>query len=179
MTHSYVWHDTFICVTWLIHMCDMTHSYVWHDTFICVTWLIHICDMTHSYVWHDSFICVTWHIHMCDMTHSYVWHDAFICVTWLIHMCGVAHSYAWQAVIDKALVKDKDKRVQTAEQFLALLATVPLHFTPTAPIGLSMWHDSFISVNWHDPSICVTSAYGVATISRLLKIIGLFCKRAL
>jgi len=60
---------SFICVTWLIHMCDMTHSYVWH--------VIHdnvIHDMTHSYVWHDSFICVTWLIHMCDMTHSYVWH---------------------------------------------------------------------------------------------------------
>jgi len=24
---KYVWHDSFICVTWLIHMCDMTHSY--------------------------------------------------------------------------------------------------------------------------------------------------------
>jgi len=39
-------------------MCDMTHSYVWHDSFIRVTWLIHMCDMTHSYVWHDSFIYV-------------------------------------------------------------------------------------------------------------------------
>jgi len=37
-----VWHDSFICVTWLIHMCDMTPSYVWHDSFICVTWLLHI-----------------------------------------------------------------------------------------------------------------------------------------
>jgi len=49
MTHSYVWHDSFICVTWLIHMCDMTHSYVWHDSFICVThsyvWLIHVCQV--------------------------------------------------------------------------------------------------------------------------------------
>jgi len=44
-----------------------------HDSLICVTWLIHMCDMTHSYVWHDSFICVTWFIHMCDMIHSYVW----------------------------------------------------------------------------------------------------------
>ena len=75
MTHSYVWHDSFICVTWLIHMCDMTHSYVWHDSF-----------MTHSYVWHDSFICVTWLIHMCDMTHS-----------WLIRMCDIkmTYSYVW------------------------------------------------------------------------------------
>jgi len=86
---------TFICVTWLIHICDMTHSYVWHDSFICVTWLIHMCDMTYSYVWHDSFICVTCHIHMCDMTHSYMWHDSFICVTWLIHMCDMTYSYVW------------------------------------------------------------------------------------
>ena len=49
-------------------LCDMAHSYVWHDSFICVTWLIHKCDMTHSYVWRVSFICVTWLIHMCDMT---------------------------------------------------------------------------------------------------------------
>ena len=61
-------HVSFICVTWLIHMCDMAHSYVWHDPFICVTWPIHMCDMTHSYVWHDPFICVTWPIHMCDTT---------------------------------------------------------------------------------------------------------------
>jgi len=23
-------------------MCDMTRSYVWHDSFVCVTWLIHV-----------------------------------------------------------------------------------------------------------------------------------------
>jgi len=43
---------------WPIHTRDETHSYAWHDSFICVTWLIHMCDMTHSYVWHDSFIRV-------------------------------------------------------------------------------------------------------------------------
>ena len=55
-----------MCVTWLvhtcdmthIHMCDMTHSNVWHDSFICVTWLIHMCDMIRSYVWYDSSMCV-------------------------------------------------------------------------------------------------------------------------
>ena len=99
---SYVWHDSFMCVTWFIHMCDITHSYMWYDSskvpnrlevpdlgpivviivsLICVTWLIFMCDMTHSYVWHNSFICVTWLILMCDMTHSYVWHDSFLCVT--------------------------------------------------------------------------------------------------
>ena len=72
MPHSYVWHDSFICSTWLIHMCDMTHSCVSYEAFICETWLIYVCDMNHAYVWHDSFICVTWLIHTCDTAHSYV-----------------------------------------------------------------------------------------------------------
>ena len=93
MSHSYLWHGSFMCVTWLIHMCDKTHSYVWHDSLMCVTCLIHICDMAHSCVWHDWFICVTWLIHVCDMINSYVWRDSFICVTWLIHMCDITHSY--------------------------------------------------------------------------------------
>jgi len=33
MTNSYVWHDSVICVTWPIHMCDTTQSYVCHDSF--------------------------------------------------------------------------------------------------------------------------------------------------
>ena len=34
-------HDTaLICVKWSIHMFKMRHSYVWHETFICVTWRI-------------------------------------------------------------------------------------------------------------------------------------------
>jgi len=74
-------------------MCDMTHSYVWHDAFICVTWRIHMCDMTHSYVWHDSRKRVTTLIHMCDMTHSYVWHDSFICVTCLNYIRDMTHSH--------------------------------------------------------------------------------------
>ena len=43
MTSFLICITRFMCVTWLIHMCDMTHSYVRHDAFICVTWLIHMC----------------------------------------------------------------------------------------------------------------------------------------
>ena len=45
-----------IYVTQLSHMCDMTHSYVWHASFIYVIQLIHINDRTHSYMWHNSCI---------------------------------------------------------------------------------------------------------------------------
>ena len=93
LTHSFVCHDSFGCVTWLILMCNMNHSYKWHDSLVRVTWLVHMCDMTRSYVWHDSFLCVTWPIRTSDMTHWYVWHDSFICATWLVHMCDMTRSY--------------------------------------------------------------------------------------
>jgi len=56
MYESYMWHVSFIC-------------YIRRDSFIYVTWLIHLRDMTHSYMWHDSSsIYATWLIHMCNMT---------------------------------------------------------------------------------------------------------------
>ena len=44
-----------------LHVCDMSHSCAWHNSFVCVTWiihvyhawLIHVYDITHSYVWHE------------------------------------------------------------------------------------------------------------------------------
>ena len=78
-------------------MCDMTHSYVWHDSFICVTWLFHMCDMTCSYVWHDSLIGMTWLILMCDMTDRY---DGIVMVsishvshTWMSHVTHISKSH--------------------------------------------------------------------------------------
>ena len=47
-------------------MCDITHAYVLHDSFTCVTLLIHMCDITHSYVRHYSFMFATVLIHICD-----------------------------------------------------------------------------------------------------------------
>jgi len=66
---KYVIHDT-----WLMHTWDLTHSYVWHDSFIHETLIIHMYDMTHSYVRHDSLL------HTCDLTHSRVRHDPFMYV---------------------------------------------------------------------------------------------------
>ena len=62
--------------THVIHVYDMTH--VWHDSFICLTWLIQICG--------GCWWVVTWCIHMRDITHcmrdmtySCAWHDQVIC----------------------------------------------------------------------------------------------------
>jgi len=48
------------CVARLTNIYDMTLTYVSHDSFICVAWLIRVCirvcDVTDSYVCHDSSI---------------------------------------------------------------------------------------------------------------------------
>jgi len=66
----YMWCDSFIRVTWLMHTHDITHANMWQDASICVTWLLHMCGRTHLRVWFDSF--------MCGMSHSYIWLDSFI-----------------------------------------------------------------------------------------------------
>ena len=87
-----------VCVTWLVCMCDMTHSYVWHVSFVYVTTLNCMCDitqlyMTFSYVGHDLCIRVTWLIRMCDMTYSYICHDSCVCTTRHFLVCDVTCQY--------------------------------------------------------------------------------------
>jgi len=56
--YAYVWYDVFIHkpqMAWLFDMCDMTHWYVWHDSLICVTWLIHL-----HHVWNDYIVRGSW-----------------------------------------------------------------------------------------------------------------------
>jgi len=67
---------------------DLTHSYVWHNSFICETlhirmyaWHIHMRGVAHSDMGYESFVSITWPIHMCKMTHGYVCRDIFIRVT--------------------------------------------------------------------------------------------------
>jgi len=53
-----VWHDSFVFVTWLVHMCDMTHSYVRHDSITCATWLIHIGCGSWVFANKNRFVCI-------------------------------------------------------------------------------------------------------------------------
>ena len=110
--HSYVSHDSFIYVTWLICTCDMIHSNAFDDLLIYVAdiWrppmTDRCCFTCHAYVSHNSFICsyvwldlsvlVTWLIRTCYMTHSYVFRGPFMCVEDIyIRMCDITLSYAW------------------------------------------------------------------------------------
>jgi len=161
MARSYVCHDSFTCVAWLVHTCDMTRSYVWHVLFICATCLIHMCDMTHSHVWHDSFICVTWHIHMSGTPYAYVWHDSFTCVTWLIHMCDMTHSYVWRDSFTAiwAILRRVTSAAFVHHSFIRM--TWPINICDMIHMSFRyvpwliyprthsyVWHVSFVCVTW-------------------------------
>ena len=133
----------YVCVTWLIRMCDMTHSYVWCD--LRVTWLPHVCNMTHpcvwnSNVWHETESCVTF---LCEVTHSYVWHHLFTRVTWLIHMwhmticmCDMAHSHVGCMYMCD-LTQSKSSFICVA--WLIYMRDMTHWY---------VWHESFICETW-------------------------------
>jgi len=111
MTHSWMWCDSAISMTWLIHMCDMTQSYTGHDSFTCgdmtpsqenmSKWLFRIWNETHSYG-HGSFIRKRWLI-VNESWHTHQWHQYVMAHTWmrLIHSQAMAHSNAATWILHK------------------------------------------------------------------------------
>ena len=142
LMHSYEWHDSFICATWIIQMCDMTHSLFvpsvcaaatrFHNSFVFVTCLIHayhICDLTHAYVRHDSFICATWLTRYSFEgagAAAICFTDSFVYVTWLTYICDVTHWYL---------------RHDLGIRGTRLIYTCDM-------THLHVWHDSSIRVTW-------------------------------
>jgi len=98
MTHSYlwldsshVWHASFACRI-VVFVCNMTQG---HDSFMCVTHIIHgydITDITHS---HDLFKCVKRLVHVWNVSHL---HDTclicLICTTRHIYVYGMTKVHA-------------------------------------------------------------------------------------
>jgi len=118
MAHSFVWLTHPLV---LIRMCDMIHSYVWHDSFIRVTWRIRMCDVTHSYVLLDSIMFVTrlvtyaWRTHAYVWRrHTYVWHDS--CTHLRIALGGNIRSVYEFLLYSLALVRVFQSRLGMVEE---------------------------------------------------------------
>jgi len=113
-TNSFVWHDSFICVTWLVHTYAGTQP-MYSGVMLSVFGLLimfrerFVRVMTHLYVWHDSFICqclccsssfasgscVPWLIPLCDMTHSYLTFCGLLILFREGCACVVTHPFLW------------------------------------------------------------------------------------
>ena len=186
--HSYVWHDSFVRVTWLIRMYIVTYSYEWLDSFVRVTWLIHMCDMTQIPLWfqHDA---AFWFIRTCAMTPSYVHPHAFIWVTRLVvRMCDMTHSYVWHDLNTFVISTRRSLKLelfQGGSQCVCVCATQ--HFDSFVRMTWLIrmyivthsyeWLDSFVCVTWlihmcdmtriplwfqHDAAFCRYTSFALA-----------------
>jgi len=176
-THSHVWHGRFVttvmpCVT--SGSCVMSHV-TWlapygRDSFIRGTWLFHMCE--------------TWLIHMCDITHF------MCCVTTralylshtYTHTLSLAHTTPVFFSLSFSLT-----HIHTHTLSLSLSHTHSLSRTAHFFVPLSDFHTRTLSHTYTHtlslaystppfPSRSFSYTSGVATISRLFKIIGLFCR---
>jgi len=129
-------------------MCD---SYVWHDSFICDPWLIHICTITHPYVCHDPLIYAPWLIYTCAMTHSCVCHVACVCLT-----CWMHTSSSW--LVNVEFVTHEMWDIMKYVTLLTRVGTLVLgectHWVRDSSISTRWVRDSSISTRWvRDSSI--------------------------
>jgi len=140
MTHSDMYHDSFLHVPWLvltcewlIQTCTMTHSHMCHDR--SYMW------MTHSDMYHDSFLNVPWLIRTCATTHAYVRHDSFTACAhtyphvWIPRV--TRHTYGWVM----AHVTHMNESCYTAHVWLS-------HVT-CHTYGWVMLHVTRMNESWH------------------------------
>ena len=113
--------------------------------------------------WYKSFVCVSWHRFY--KSFIFVTWRIHMCTAWLIHICDMTHLY----VRHDTLVVMCDMTHLYLWNYLFICVTWLIHMC-------DMRLDLFICVT-NLTSAC--TEYRVATISRLLKITGLFCRRAL
>jgi len=135
----YSYQDSFICVPWLIHMCDMTHSYEWHDSFICVTRLIHMCAMTHSYVWHDTFMNEL----TCDMNKE-ICNSSWVTMTYDIWM-----THEWRVMWIRWYVIHREAHLIRITRYW-LIHTLGTPCVPHDELHITLFTSHVI----HDSSIC-------------------------
>jgi len=192
-----VWHDSLICVTWLVHMCGTNHVTTSRCVTRCRTHVTHQRVMSHistrhvtpiiRRVWHDSLICVVW----ITSQRWDAWHDTFICVS---HRCVTWHVYMW-AMRDTTHLYARGWRIYICGMnHLKTLLCVTRHLYMRGGGGsgritilresftcvtwrihmrgmthLYVWHDSFAL--WHDLFICV--AWLMHIVARLIHMCGM------
>ena len=80
-THSHVWHDSILCVTWLISMCDMTQSYARHNALVYVRMRVRVYVCVRAHAW----ICVRVRACACVRVCARVCACVHVCVR--VHVC--------------------------------------------------------------------------------------------
>ena len=126
----YIWHDSFMCVVWRIHL---TLNSYWKFAQVLLKCKYEADFQPQSDVWHDSFICVVWRIHVYEVAHSYVWHGTLLSHAWYAYGAWRIHRV------------DHESFIRVTSSFVYVIwFTHTSHGSFVWDIWIvHMWHDSF------------------------------------
>ena len=150
---------------------DVTTFLVWHDCLLAVAW--------HDCLWHcvttTKYMTISFFSLSSRRALSCVWLDAFMYMNldWFIYIHVLIH-------MSLHILMHMSLRILIRISFIYIRMSI------WRDMCMSTWWDVWMSI-WlymNESRFAYISSqyamrYGVARISRLLKIIGLFCKRAL
>ena len=193
VTHS------FICVTWLIHLCDMTHWYVCHDVLLevicgtceCVMSHIRMSHVSHTNEARVNVSCLhtehkkTIQRHTCDVVNTsqscltYKWVIPHI---WMRHV-GRVNVLCVHTEHKRIIQRHTYGAVNTNESCLTYewvmshirMSHVSHTYEPCRTREYGRMNHAYANIKY----LHQISRYEGATINRLPQIVGLFCKRAL
>ena len=190
-------------------MCDKNfshawrdYSHAWRDSCVRVTWLIHVCDITRVYVWYDSFIWLMYLRGILLTITGTIFESALQKIESLL-------SVRCNCILPRIIAINTQTRTHTHTHTQTRARARTHTHTRTHTLTHTHTHlnaqthththaHAHTHAHTHTPAHTHTRIhirihlytythtykyayrlYGVATISRLLKMICLFCKRAL
>jgi len=185
VTRPCAWHAAFICVTWLIVVCDC------RTQIMRVTGLVSMFDFSLSYVWWLMSVacliqtCVRCFVSLSrnfslfmtqvyNINHSCVWHAAFMCVTHCIHTCDMTRclrvqhdAFARAAWPNFVRGRPRSNTCHTCHCLFEWVISSNFHdFNPWYTSIIRMHHTSWLISIWLLHVACIT-AHRIVTVECL------------
>jgi len=169
------WNVHVICESYVSHVKYTHHMHIW----VIYIYMTHILQDSRLWVicesWNVHVICKSYvsHVQYTHCVNACIFHESRMCITWLtydVYICTLHDSRIW-------VMSDKHTGHVTHTSFMRhSIHARNTHCTHAHSTQMS--HVTYVH-GYLDTYVPTTEWYGVATVSRIDQMIGLFCKRAL